>query len=287
MKKLFVLAALAALVVIPSCQQIDLGGKTAQPKIEKAPKTDVAKKVVINEGPAKDKGYKEIDLGDSGIYCIEKLASKADDIEVLTGTYSTSDGKTFILTGFGTIIIDGNNITIKRTGESDVTATCTQAEKLPESQFTTDIAHSWSIYKVDLSVTASGKNIGITKEGCDLEQIGKELLAQAEKLNVKIDNFDPNTLKGYNVKRLTVTSSKSFIIEFYTNPPAPFKADVSNFVDYKFVYEIKNGSGNEIINATAECEFIPKTETTAWLRVKVTNKDFSGYVIFMMNKADA
>ena len=89
------------------------------------------------------------------------------------------------------------------------------------------------------------------------------------------------------MKRLTVTSSKTFIIEFVTNPPAPFKADVSQFLDYKFVYEIKNGGGNELINATAECTFTPTSETTAKLRVKVTNKDFSGYVTFIMTKADA
>ena len=285
MKKLLILAALAALIA-PSCQnKVDLGG-TPLVKIQKAPLASVAQKVLVKEGVAKDMGYQSIDLGDSGVYCIEMIPLKANNIEVFTGTFTTADGKTYILAGFGTVIIDGNNITIKKDGESDVTATCTKAEKLPENQFTDDIAHTWVVNKVDVSLTVEGKNIGFVKDGCDLEQIGKELVAQAQKLNVEVDNFDPNTLKGYNVKRLTVTSSKSLIIEFATNPPAPFKADISNFVDDKFVYEIKNGEGNEIINATAECTFTPQTETTAWLRVKVTNKDFSGYVIFIMTKAD-
>ena len=290
MKKLLVLAAFAALV-IPSCNQtpIDLGGDAPAVKIEKAKMADVAKKVVIKDGPAKEAGYKNIDLADSGVYCIDMgTAVKADDeSHIITGTYTTSDGITYILTDFGTIIIDANgNITIKKNGETELTATCEEVEKLPENDFTRDIAHSWRIDKIDISVTADGKSVGFTKEGCDLYTIAKEIKTQAESLGANIEGFDVEKLKGYNVTRLTVTSSKTFIIEFEGAPT--FKAEIpaDKVIGYSFEYKLETGSDNDLLNATASCTFTPQTETTAWLRVQVKSENITGYVLFIMSKAD-
>lgn len=295
MKKLLVLAAFAALV-IPSCNQtpIDLGGDAPKVQIQKAKNADVAKKVVIKEGPAKEAGYKSIDLADSGIYCIDLgTAVKADDdVQIITGTYTTEDGVTYILSGFGKVIFDANgNITIIKEEEGgetvELTATVENVEKLPENDFTRDIAHSWRIDKVDISVSADGKNIGFTKDGCNLYAIAKEIKAQAEKFGAKIEGFDIEKLNGYNVTRLTVTSSRTFIIEFDGAPT--FKAEIpaDKVVGYTFEYKLETGSDNDLLNASASCSFTPQTETTAWLRVQVKSESITGYVIFIMSQADA
>ena len=292
MKKLLILAAFAALV-IPSCNQtpIDLGGDGPKVSIPKAKNANVAQKVVIKEGPAKEAGYKSIDLADSGIYCIDlgTAVKSGEDSQIITGTYTTADGVTYILTGFGEIIIDANgNITIKKNGETELTATCEKAEKLPENDFTRDIAHSWRVDKVDLSITADGKNVGFVKDGCNLYAIAQELKAQAESLGANMDGFNIETLKGYNVSRLTVTSSGSLIIEFVTGGAPTLKADIplNKVVGYSFEYKIETGSGNDLINATANCSFIPQTENTAWLRVQVKSNDMAGYITFIMTKID-
>ena len=286
MKKLLVLAAFAALV-IPSCNQtpIDLGGDAPIVKIQKAKNADVAKKVVIKDGPAKEAGYKNIDLADSGVYCIDMGAplKAGDDSQIITGTYTTEDGVTYILTGFGTIVIDANgNITIKKNGETELVATCETVTKLPENDFTSAIAHSWTIDKVDIGVTAEGKSVNITKEGCNLYAIAQEIKTIAQ-----TEGFDIEKFKGYNVTRLTVSSSRTFIIEFEGAPT--FKAEIpaDKVVGYSFEYKLENGSDNELLNATASCTFAPRTETTAELTVKVNSEIIKGHVTFFMSKADA
>lgn len=288
MKKFFIYAAIAALVIpFVSCNnKIDYGGNGPQAKIEKAKNADNAKKITIQQGTAKDKGIKEIEFTDGGLYIVTREKTKADDnTEVITGTY-TLENLVYILQNYGSVSFDGNgNVTIELQGGETVTATYQEEDKLPESDFSNSIAHTWRIDKVDLSVVADGKNIGFVKNGCDLEQIGKEIVEQAKSLGADV-NVNLDQLKGYNVKFLSFTSSNTFIVEF-TDAPV-FKANVSgiNLNSYKFTYKLEAGVDNELLNAEAECEFAPQTEKTAWLTVKVNADDFSGKVIFMMTVID-
>lgn len=288
MKKFFIYAAIAALVIpFVSCNnKIDYGGNGPQAKIEKAKNADNAKKITIQKGTAKDKGIKEIEFTDGGLYIVTREKTKADDnTEVIIGTY-TLENLVYILQNFGSVSFDGNgNVTIELQGGETVTATYQEEDKLPESDFSNSIAHTWRIDKVDISVVADGKNIGFVKDGCDLEQIGKEIINQAKSLGADV-NVNLDQLKGYNVKSLSFTSSNTFIVEF-TDAPA-FKANVSgiNLNSYKFTYKLEAGVDNELLNAEAECEFAPQTEKTAWLTVKVNADDFSGRVIFMMSVID-
>ncbi|MBR5403679.1 MAG: hypothetical protein IK113_05600 [Bacteroidales bacterium] len=288
MKKFFIYAAIAALVIpFVSCNnKIDYGGNGPQAKIEKAKNADNAKKITIQQGTAKDKGIKEIEFTDGGLYIVTREKTKADDnTEVITGTY-TLENLVYILQNFGSVSFDGNgNVTIELQGGETVTATYQEEDKLPESDFSNSIAHTWRIDKVDISVVADGKNIGFVKDGCDLELIGKDIVEQAKSLGADV-NVNLDQLKGYNVKSLSFTSSNTFIVEF-TGAPV-FKANVSgiNLNSYKFTYKLEAGVDNELLNAEAECEFAPQTEKTAWLTVKVNADDFSGRVIFMMTVID-
>ena len=292
MKKLLVFAAIAALV-IPSCNNradVDLGGNDGpKPQIEKAKNSDNAKKITLKSGAATEKGYKEIEFTDGGRYIITRTITKAEETEVLTGKYTIQD-LVYILENFGTVSMNTTtgDVTIEVQQEDGtketITAVYQEEEKLPETDFSRDIAHTWKIDKVDISVVADGKTVGFVKTGCNLEEIGKELVAQAKSLGAEV-NVDVDKLKGYNVLFLTLTSSQTFMVEF--SGADTFKGKMEGVVGYKFNYTLQNGTGNELLNASAECEFIPQTTTTAWLTVKVKSGDsFSGRVIFQMTVAD-
>lgn len=290
MKKLLILAAFAALV-IPSCSQspVDLGEQLPMAQIQKAPNASVAKKVVVKEGPAKEAGYMNIDLADSGVYCIEKALLKSDaEVQIITGTYTTADGVTYILTGFGTIKIDANgNITILKTGESELTGVTENVVKLPENDFTNAIAHSWTIDQVDIRVTAEGKTVNFTKQGCDLYAIATQIKSI---VGTDMGSFDVEQFRGYNVTRLTVSSSRTFIIEFEgaTTFKAEIPADVNILTTTSgYTFKYVGGSGNDIIGGEANCTFFPSSATTAQLTVQVKSNNITGYVTFYMTKADA
>lgn len=289
MKKFFIYAAFAALLVpFVSCNnKVDYGGSNGSTaKIEKAKYADQAKKVTVKSGTAADQGYQQIELTDGGRYIITRSTqeTKADDFTVvITGTY-TVQNNVYVLDGFGSIEFGSNgSFTIKLEGGTTVTGTGEEEPKLPSSDFANAIAHTWKIDKVDLSVNADGKNIGFVKDGCNLEQIGNELLDQAKKLGVNV-NVNVDKLKGYNVTSVSFTTSSTFIVEF--SGAEPFKANVSGVSGFNFKYKLEIGSSNEILNAEADCKFEPQTEKTAWLTVKVNSDDFNGKVIFMMTIID-
>lgn len=289
MKKFFVFAATAALLLsFVSCNnKIDYGGNTGpQAKIEKAKNADDAKKITVKSGTAADQGYQQIEFTDGGRYIITRSTqeTKADDnTEILTGTY-TVQNNIYVLDGFGSIEFGSNgSFTIKLEGGVTVTGTGEEEPKLPDNDFSRDIAHTWKIDKVDLSVNADGKNIGFVKDGCNLEQIGKELIEQAKKLGANV-TVDVAKLAGYNVKTVSFTTSNTFIVEF--TGADPFKANISGISGYNFTYKLEIGTSNEILNAEAQCEFAPQTANTAWLTVKVNSDDFNGRVIFIMTVAD-
>ena len=220
MKKLIVFAAIAAMVIpFVSCNNKIDYGDGPQAKIEKAKNADDAKKITVQSGnDAYDQGYQQIEFTDGGRYIITRSSQKTkadDDTEILTGTY-TVQNNVYVLAGFGSIEFGSNgSFTIKLEGGVTVTGTGQEEPKLPDNDFSRDIAHTWKIDGVDLSVVADGKNVGVIKPngGCNLEVIGQELLDQAKNLGVNV-SVDLSKLKGYNVVSLSFTSSNTFIVDF-------------------------------------------------------------------------
>ena len=198
-------------------------------------------------------------------YDVESTLKYRDTSDVLTSALNVgvSAGKVF-MNG------EANDIVMTNVG--------TSAPKKELARY-----YTWKIDKVDLSVNADGKNIGFVKDGCNLEQIGKELIEQAKKLGANV-TVDVAKLAGYNVKTVSFTTSNTFIVEF--TGADPFKANISGISGYNFTYKLEIGTSNEILNAEAQCEFAPQTANTAWLTVKVNSDDFNGRVIFMMTVAD-
>ena len=287
MKKLIVFAAIAAMVIpFVSCNNKIDYGDGPQAKIEKAKYTEVAKKVTIKEGTVSTtQGIKEIEFTDGGRYIITRnQGTKAEGDEILTGTYRI-ENLIYILENFGSVEFGSDgSLTIKLTNGDTVTGSYEEEEKAPSNDYNNALAHTWKIDRIDISVDADGKNVGVVIDGCDLEKIAKDLIKKAkDTYNVEID-IDLAALKGYEIKYLTISSYNTFMVEF--TGADTFKGTMQGINGYKFNYKLENGEGNELLNAEAECTFTPKSATTAWLQVNVKSDDFSGRIIFQMSLAE-
>ncbi len=287
MKKLIVFAAIAAMVIpFVSCNNKIDYGDGPQAKIEKAKYTEVAKKVTIKEGTVSTtQGIKEIEFTDGGRYIITRnQGTKAEGDEILTGTYRI-ENLIYILENFGSVEFgsDGSLTITLSTGET-VSGSYEEEEKAPSNDYTNALVHTWKIDRIDISVDADGKNVGVVIDGCDLEKIAKDLIKKAkDTYNVEID-INLAALKGYEIKYLTISSYNTFMVEF--TGADTFKGTMQGINGYKFNYKLENGEGNELLNAEAECTFTPKSATTAWLQVNVKSDDFSGRIIFQMSLAE-
>lgn len=287
MKKLIVFAAIAAMVIpFVSCNNKIDYGDGPQAKIEKAKYTEVAKKVTIKEGTVSTtQGIKEIEFTDGGRYIITRnQGTKAEGDEILTGTYRI-ENLIYILENFGSVEFgsDGSLTITLSTGET-VSGSYEEEEKAPSNDYNNALAHTWKIDRIDISVDADGKNVGVVIDGCDLEKIAKDLIKKAkDTYNVEID-INLAALKGYEIKYLTISSYNTFMVEF--TGADTFKGTMQGINGYKFNYKLENGEGNELLNAEAECTFTPKSATTAWLQVNVKSDDFSGRIIFQMSLAE-
>ncbi len=287
MKKLIVFAAIAAMVIpFVSCNNKIDYGDGPQAKIEKAKYTEVAKKVTIKEGTVSTtQGIKEIEFTDGGRYIITRnQGTKAEGDEILTGTYRI-ENLIYILENFGSVEFGSDgSLTIKLTNGDTVTGSYEEEEKAPSNDYNNALAHTWKIDRIDISVDADGKNVGVVIDGCDLEKIAKDLIKKAkDTYNVEID-INLAALKGYEIKYLTISSYNTFMVEF--TGADTFKGTMQGINGYKFNYKLENGEGNELLNAEAECTFTPKSATTAWLQVNVKSDDFSGRIIFQMSLAE-
>lgn len=287
MKKLIVFAAIAAMVIpFVSCNNKIDYGDGPQAKIEKAKYTEVAKKVTIKEGTVSTtQGIKEIEFTDGGRYIITRnQGTKAEGDEILTGTYRI-ENLIYILENFGSVEFGSDgSLTIKLTNGDTVTGSYEEEEKAPSNDYNNALAHTWKIDRIDISVDADGKNVGVVIDGCDLEKIAKDLIKKAkDTYNVEID-INLAALKGYEIKYLTISSYNTFMVEF--TGANTFKGTMQGINGYKFNYKLENGEGNELLNAEAECTFTPKSATTAWLQVNVKSDNFSGRIIFQMSLAE-
>lgn len=287
MKKLIVFAAIAAMVIpFVSCNNKIDYGDGPQAKIEKAKYTEVAKKVTIKEGTVSTtQGIKEIEFTDGGRYIITRnQGTKAEGDEILTGTYRI-ENLIYILENFGSVEFGSDgSLTIKLTNGDTVTGSYEEEEKAPSNDYNNALAHTWKIDRIDISVDADGKNVGVVIDGCDLEKIAKDLIKKAkDTYNVEID-INLAALKGYEIKYLTISSYNTFMVEF--TGADTFKGTMQGINGYKFNYKLENGEGNELLNAEAECTFTPKSATTAWLQVNVKSDNFSGRIIFQMSLAE-
>ena len=290
------LAALAAMMVpFAACnQKVDYGKKN---NVQIPAAKYGAQKFSLSHAD-----FEEIEFTDGGYYVItQKLATKAinESVQYFFGPYSV-DGSAYILLNekgqeFGRVTLGQNNsITITTKNHGTIETTYTVVTPSVENEFFTNIAHAWTVDKVDLSITYNGKNVGIVEDGSNLEKIAEDLVQRAEELGIEFskEDFDTDALEGLGITHIIFSSTNSFIICF-TDGTA-LKGDMGDIdlewdeddYGYGFEYAFEE-EGNDLLNTSGECVFTPKSATTAWLQLTVRRGDnFTGRVIFYMTVAD-
>lgn len=281
MKKILTFLAIAMMAVIAfnACNK----ATTDKDPIQAAPNKADAKKVVLSE-PAvvgADKVLHGMEFTDGGRYILTYVVTKASDFEYETGSYSVEDG-VYVLEGFGRIAFEGNKITITIENADPVEATGTTLPSLPGTE---EIAQTWEVKSVDVSLKGSKGSVGFTKQGCNLEEISLFLAEKLEENGYDVD-INLGQFKGLTVKYVSFSSSGTFLVEF-TNGDA-YLGEMSNYKQdgdtYSFHYDLVN-QGNDLLNGSADCKFIPDSNISAFLCVGVNIGDSKkGTVMFGLKK---
>lgn len=288
MKKSLMWACLAALMLpLVSCNKNNEQQKAKTPATPAA-FTQYAQKLVIKD-KNNDLAIESIEFTEAGRYLIaSRVVTKANDPEELvytSGTYQVN-GNTYNLNGYGTVVVDGSQITITPEGESPVTVEATAVPPMETTELTTSICKVWKVDKVDMNI--SGGDIregaaGVMVNGCNLYQIVNQLNS-----NYGL-NVDPEPVKGMEVKCISITHQGTLIIEFTDAAQfQPFVADFElsgNAFEYEFT---GNQEGNDIFNSHAKGSVNPKSDGSLWLEITATveseGKTYQGSVTFVMSE---
>ena len=284
MKRLVTLLCLAALLLpVASCN------KNNEQKV-KTPVTppaysQYAKKYAVPDNAERIVG---LEFTEAGRYLItRKLEVKAtpdEEYEYLSGSY-TVNGNTYDLQGYGTVVIDGNQITITPNGKSPVVVTVTPVNPMESTDFIVSICSTWKVDKVDMNI--SGGDIkqgaaGVTVNGCNISQIVNQL-----NNNYGI-NADAEVVKGMEVKCISITKAQTLIIEFTDSQFQPFVADFQ-LNGSTFEYEIQGQElGNDIFNSQAKGKVEPKSDGSLWLEISANvdseNKEYKCTVTLILSR---
>lgn len=282
MKKILLFcAAAAALVLSASCNK---GGSSSSPVVLPAAKyTAEAKKLTLSNSDS-NPGIKSIEFTESGRYLICQTVTKATEtLEYTRGTYTVSNN-VYNLNGFGTITINGNQITINSSSLGNVVVTYEEADKYPANEFYTTIARAWNIDKTDISVNFDGKSaVGVVKNGCDIPAILRELESKAN-VDLKDEDF-----AGYEVSEINFTMSKTMEVAFTGKPSVAGPISISE--NGSLSYTLSGSNGVEIFTGSATGNFNLNPELSAnqillTLNTELTTKSgktYQGHVSFVLS----
>lgn len=246
MKKLVYFTVIAAaLLAASSCQEKPID----QPEVLPAPANAAnAKKLVLSDNAL---NIKSIEFTEAGRYLIAFLEvapvssaptkAAGDMLSYLTGSYTVS-GNTYKLQGFGSVTIDGNGVTVNPDNGTQINTTFSDATQNPGSDIYTTVARTWKVDNSRITVNADGKNVTVTKPGCDLPSVAAELVQKGVKIN-------PDRVAGYTVKDVIFTKSKTFAVEF--TGQNPFVGEFDLKADNTFSYDFEGNSGNDFFNASS------------------------------------
>lgn len=201
-----------------------------------------AKKLVLEPDATKD-GIRSIEFTESGRYIICRVVTKADeDLEYICGTYSMN-GQTYVMEGYGSVTIEGNQVTIEREEGETTVVEFEEAETYPENDFYTTVARAWKVEKTDLSATINGKTVGVVRSGCDLPALVAEL---EEKGNLDLNE---NAVAGFVVDRISFTLAKTIEVAFTEKDS--FVGDIALSETGEFSYTLSGATGTSILSGSA------------------------------------
>lgn len=139
------------------------------------------------------------------------VATRASEGDIVNEVHPyTVNGSTHTVDGFGTVVITDESVNVMPTeGESGTYG----ASVTPSSTGSVDennLARTWNVEEVLLSVSGKGVSIMAKFNGCNLEEIG----AYAAENGISGLKNHLSELKGYNVDHVIFTGADSYIISF-------------------------------------------------------------------------
>ena len=285
MKK-YIAWALAALMIVPvSCNKGNV------PQMEEPATKALAQVITFNKESAVIGSYTidKIELTEAGRYIIayrnwpngtKAVVEPEEHYYYVTGTYTVSGSDTYVLSGFGTVEVSGNTVTIEPEHGDTVTMTVTTEPSVEDTPLNDNVARTWKIDNVRLGITTgSGVTVNVTKQGCDIHAIAAELKDKGV-------NVDPDTFEGFIVNEITFTKSSTFMISFTRKNPYVGEYTLSS--DGKFHCELDGASQEIFYNGTMDGTVTFEGNTLIFtVNIAVSNGEVTrnGTAVFFMSEA--
>ena len=280
---LFLAALFSILTVASSCNKTP---GPVEPKFDTPAYAEYAQKLSVTESEA---NIAWMEFTEAGRYIIayrnwpngtKAVAEPEEHYYYVTGTYTVSGSNTYVLSGFGTVEVSGNSITIEPEHGDTVTMTVTTEPSVEDTTLNDNVARSWKIDNVRLGITTgSGATVNVTKQGCDIHAIAAELKDKGV-------NVDPDTFEGFIVKEITFTKSSTFMISFTQKNPYVGGYTLSS--DGKFHCELDGSSQEIFYNGTMDGNVTFEGNTLIFtVNLTVSNGDVTrnGTAVFFMSEA--
>ena len=280
---LFLAALFSILTVASSCNKTP---GPVEPKFDTPAYAEYAQKLSVTESEA---NIAWMEFTEAGRYIIayrnwpngtKAVAEPEEHYYYVTGTYTVSGDDTYVLSGFGTVEVSGNAVTIEPEHGDTVTMTVTTEPSVEDTTLNDNVARSWKIDNVRLGITTgSGATVNVTKQGCDIHAIAAELKDKGV-------NVDPDTFEGFIVKEITFTKSSTFMISFTQKNPYVGGYTLSS--DGKFHCELDGSSQEIFYNGTMDGNVTFEGNTLIFtVNLTVSNGDVTrnGTAVFFMSEA--
>lgn len=180
MKKMFFAVSLAALLpLLFSCEKVnDDQNSFAEPRFvqyagQLIPRGGEPSASLRSASAAPEFTYTYLEFTESGLYVIGQTSGGTT--RYITGSYNTSDGKSFSLSGFGSVTVSGDSnpveVTITPSGGSPVTF---KAER--KTATVKNVAYrTWKIEKTRATVNGFHAPASADFVGCNFDEIAKFL----------------------------------------------------------------------------------------------------------------
>ena len=280
---IFLAVLFGTLAVASSCNKTPT---PVEPKFDTPAYAEYAQKLSVTESEA---NIAWMEFTEAGRYIIayrnwpngtKAVVEPEEHYYYVTGTYTVSGSDTYVLSGFGTVEVSGNAVTIEPEHGDTVTMTVTTEPSVEDTPLNDNVARTWKIDNVRLGITTgSGVTVNVTKQGCDIHAIAAELKDKGV-------NVDPDTFEGFVVNEITFTKSSTFMISFTRKNPYVGEYTLSS--DGKFHCELDGASQEIFYNGTMDGTVTFEGNTLIFtVNIAVSNGEVTrnGTAVFFMSEA--
>ena len=294
MKKLFFLFAAAAMI-LPlafSCTKED---KPTNVEMEPAKTADVAKVVSFEKATGTNPTYTKdgktfeilsIEFTEGSRYILRRRPlltgsgavgpwTKADDgIEVVTGTFTESNGKYNCQGEFaGTVEPKGTSADVTPQGGQTQSAPANVQDTNTTTKEATNASRTWKVNNSYIKVSGKGINIDTGFNGLDFVSIADYAMNSGISIN-------PANFMGYSCTEVLFTGEGSMVISFSGAPSfyGTYRLSGEN-LSYTFL-----SGGNDIIGQSASGTLTFPADHKAELTLNTTIKGYTGSIQLSMSE---